>query len=49
MIPTVVPAKPKRVTVTLICNECGKKWRVSPNASDPQCPKCNSVDWEVKA
>lgn len=37
---------PKRVRVKLTCNECGKRWNVSPS-SDPQCPKCNSVDYEV--
>lgn len=39
--------KPPRVRLTIVCNECGHTWRVSPNA-DPQCPKCNSVDFEVK-
>ena len=38
--------KPPAVRIGLQCNECGKKWRVSPN-SDPQCPKCNGVDYEV--
>lgn len=33
--------------ITLVCNECGKRWRVSPKAADPQCPKCNSIDYEV--
>ena len=22
-------------------------WKVSPRASDPQCSRCNSVDYEV--
>ena len=34
--------------IPLQCNECGKKWKVGPKA-DPQCPKCNSVDYEVLA
>ena len=34
--------------ITLKCNECGKTWRVRPNAADPQCPKCGGVDWDVK-
>lgn len=34
--------------VTLQCNECGKPFKVSPKASDPQCPKCGGVDWDVK-
>ncbi len=33
--------------VKLICQECGKTWRVSPNAASPQCANCNSVDIEV--
>lgn len=33
--------------VALKCNECGKRFSVSPNAADPQCPKCHGVDWEV--
>ena len=37
-----------RQRVTLVCNECGKTFRVSPNAFDPECPKCGGVDWEVK-
>ena len=37
---------PVRVRISLKCNECGKTWRVGPN-SDPQCPKCNGVDYEV--
>lgn len=43
-------AKPKatRVTVALRCNECGKRFRVSPNAADPDCPRCGSVDFEVE-
>jgi endogenous inhibitor of DNA gyrase (YacG/DUF329 family) len=28
------------------CNECGKRWKVSPQA-DPQCSRCNSVDIDV--
>ena len=35
-----------RVRISLTCNECGKTWRVSPD-SDPQCPRCNGVDYEV--
>jgi rubrerythrin len=37
----------KRIRIVLVCQECGKVWRVSPN-SDPQCPNCNSVDYEVR-
>ena len=33
--------------VKLQCQECGKKWSVSPNARDPECPKCHGVDYEV--
>lgn len=35
---------PQRVPVK--CNECGKTWKVKPDAS-PQCSKCNSVDIDV--
>jgi Zn finger protein HypA/HybF involved in hydrogenase expression len=37
----------KQAKVKLECLECGRKWSVSPNAADPQCPKCNSVDLDV--
>jgi len=33
--------------IRLVCNECGRKFSVSPNAADPQCPKCGGVDWDV--
>ena len=35
--------------VRLKCNECGRKFSVSPNASDPECPKCHGVDWDVES
>jgi Zn finger protein HypA/HybF involved in hydrogenase expression len=37
---------PTQIRVALVCLECGKKWKVSPTA-DPQCPKCNGVDYDV--
>lgn len=37
-----------KVRVKIVCLECGKVWSVSPNAADPRCPKCGSVDFEVK-
>lgn len=33
--------------VSVVCLECGKRWKVSPNASTLQCSKCNSVDIDV--
>jgi len=33
--------------IQLKCNECGKRFKVSPNASDPSCPKCHGVDYDV--
>lgn len=38
--------KTPKVRIALTCNECGKKWKIGLNA-DPQCPKCNGVDYEV--
>ena len=35
--------------VRLKCNECGKRFSVSPNAADPECPKCHGVDWDVES
>lgn len=40
--------KHQRIRITLECQECGKKWRVSPNANDPECPKCGGIDYEVR-
>lgn len=40
-------ASPKRIK--LVCAECKKTWRVSPNAADPECPRCGGVDWDVAA
>lgn len=34
--------------MNLSCNECGKRFKVSPNNSDPQCPACGGVDFEVE-
>lgn len=36
--PTARPARPTRVRVRLECQECSARWRVSPNANDPECP-----------
>jgi hypothetical protein len=48
--PSIIAATPrpkrKAERIALQCNECGRKWKVSPN-SDPQCSRCNSVDFEV--
>jgi hypothetical protein len=40
-----IAVRTKPVRIRLVCNECGRKFSVSPNAADPQC-KCGSVDWE---
>ena len=32
--------------IPVVCNECGKKW--STSSLDPQCSRCNSVDFEVR-
>lgn len=34
--------------VTLVCNECRKKFRVSANTTNsPLCPSCGGADWDV--
>lgn len=37
----------KRIRIKLVCNECGKNFSVGVYA-DPQCPKCNATDYEVR-
>jgi DNA-directed RNA polymerase subunit RPC12/RpoP len=37
----------KTVRVSLKCMECGKRFKVSAKAADPECPKCGGVDYEV--
>ena len=44
---TVNPAHFAADKVRMKCNECGKRFSVSPNAADPECPKCHGVDWDV--
>lgn len=40
--------QPKIDKVTLQCNECGKKRKVSPDGNfNDRCPKCGGVDWGV--
>lgn len=35
--------------IALVCNECGKTWKVSANTqNDPLCPRCGGADWDVK-
>lgn len=43
----VAEAKAYGWKIKLICNECGKTFKVSPKAADPDCPKCGGVDWDV--
>jgi len=41
-------AIPAETKVTLQCNECGKKRKVSPDGNfNDRCPKCGGVDWDV--
>jgi rRNA maturation protein Nop10 len=43
---TQTPREDNRVT--LQCNECGKKRKVSPEGTfNDRCPKCGGVDWDV--
>ena len=46
---TAVPKvpKPTRVKIGVVCLECGKRWKVGPNAS-PECPKCGGTDFDVR-
>jgi len=34
--------------VKVVCNECGRKWQVSPNAVTLECAKCGGVDIDVR-
>jgi hypothetical protein len=34
--------------IKVVCLECGRTWKVSPNAVTLQCTRCNSVDIDVK-
>ena len=34
--------------VTLRCNECGRKRKISPDGNyNDRCPNCGGVDWDV--
>jgi uncharacterized C2H2 Zn-finger protein len=55
-LPKVIKGQPIRTRpvvnaqgkVTLQCNECGKKRKVSPDGEYfDRCPKCGGVDWDV--
>lgn len=36
----------KREKIKVVCLECGKKFATT--SFDPQCPKCNGVDIDVR-
>jgi predicted RNA-binding Zn-ribbon protein involved in translation (DUF1610 family) len=38
----------KAARIPVVCNECGKKTTVSATNSDSSCPRCGSVDLEVR-
>lgn len=39
----------KSPRVKVVCLECGKKWQVSAATNiGPECPKCGSVDVDVR-
>jgi predicted RNA-binding Zn-ribbon protein involved in translation (DUF1610 family) len=40
---TAAPAK-----VKVVCNECGRKWAVSPHALSLECAKCGGADIDVR-
>jgi hypothetical protein len=33
--------------IRVVCNECGKRWKVRDTGRDPQCSRCNSVDIDI--
>jgi rRNA maturation endonuclease Nob1 len=35
--------------MNLVCNECGKRFKVSPSNPDPSCPNCGGVDHDVES
>jgi rRNA maturation endonuclease Nob1 len=37
----------KVTKIAVVCMECGRRFKVSPNAADPRCAKCGSVDLEL--
>jgi hypothetical protein len=37
----------RRGRIALRCNECGRRFSIGSRSSDPQCPKCHGVDYEV--
>jgi predicted RNA-binding Zn-ribbon protein involved in translation (DUF1610 family) len=39
---------PPAAKVKVICNECGRKWQVSPNAVALECAKCGGADIDVR-
>jgi hypothetical protein len=42
----IAATRPEKVAV--ICNECGRKWKVSANAATLECAKCGGVDIDVR-
>lgn len=34
--------------IAVECNECSKRFTVSATNTDPECPKCGSVDIDVR-
>ena len=46
--PEQAPRQAITAKVTLQCNECGTKRKVSPDGNyNDRCPKCGGVDWDV--
>jgi hypothetical protein len=41
---TTQPATPTPAKVAVRCNECGRKWKVSPNAATLECARCGGCD-----
>ena len=42
--PSVTPRRVPREYIKVQCLECNRRFRISPNAIDPECSHCGSTD-----
>ena len=40
--------RPAAAKVPVVCNECGRTWKVSANAVTLECSRCGGVDIDVR-